>query len=179
MLQEIRIEHYAVVEKLSVRFRAGLNLLTGETGSGKSIVVDALSLLLGARATVDVIRAGCKRARITGVFEVEETPELRRLLDSAGLELEEHELVVERELLDSGKSRAYVNGRFVPLSLLRELAGGLADIHGQHEQQDLFNTRTQLAMLDTFGDQADLVLQGRRGLSTMERLDEAAGRTAR
>ena len=71
MLQEIRVEHYAVVEKLSIRFRAGLNLLTGETGSGKSIVVDALSLLLGARATVDVIRAGCKRARITGVFEVE------------------------------------------------------------------------------------------------------------
>ena len=157
MLQEIRVEHYAVVEKLSVRFRAGLNLLTGETGSGKSIVVDALSLLLGARATVDVIRAGYKRARITGVFEVEETPELHRLLDSSGLELEEHELVVERELLDSGKSRAYVNGRFVPLSLLRELAGGLADIHGQHEQQDLFNTRTQLAMLDAFGDQIDLV----------------------
>ena len=179
MLQEIRVEHYAVVEKLSVRFRAGLNLLTGETGSGKSIVVDALSLLLGARATVDVIRAGCKRARITGVFEVEETPELRRLLDSAGLELEEHELVIERELLDSGKSRAYVNGRFVPLSLLRELAGGLADIHGQHEQQDLFNTRKQLAMLDTFGDQADLVSKVaaayRQWKDSTKRLDELRG----
>ena len=179
MLQEIRVEHYAVVEKLSVRFRAGLNLLTGETGSGKSIVVDALSLLLGARATVDVIRPGYKRARITGVFEVEETPELRRLLDSAGLELEEHELVIERELLDSGKSRAYVNGRFVPLSLLRELAGGLADIHGQHEQQDLFNTRTQLAMLDTFGDQADLVSKVaaayRQWKDSTKRLDELRG----
>ena len=176
MLQEIQVEHYAVVEKLSVRFRAGLNLLTGETGSGKSIVVDALSLLLGARATVDVIRAGCKRARITGVFEVEETPELRRLLDSAGLELEEHELVVERELLDSGKSRAYVNGRFVPLSLLRELAGGLADIHGQHEQQDLFHARTQLAMLDAFADQIDLVSKVatvyRQWKDSTKRLDE-------
>ena len=179
MLQEIRVEHYAVVEKLSIRFRAGLNLLTGETGSGKSIVVDALSLLLGARATVDVIRAGYKRARITGVFEVEETPELRGLLDSAGLELEEHELVVERELLDSGKSRAYVNGRFVPLSLLRELAGGLADIHGQHEQQDLFRARTQLAMLDTFGDQIDLVSKVaaayRQWRDSTKRLDELRG----
>ena len=176
MLQEIRVEHYAVVEKLSIRFRLGLNLLTGETGSGKSIVVDALSLLLGARATVDVIRAGCKRARITGVFEVEETPELRGLLDSAGLELEERELVVERELLDSGKSRAYVNGRFVPLSLLRELAGGLADIHGQHEQQDLFHTRTQLGMLDVFGGHIDLVSRVaaayRQWKDSTKRLDE-------
>ena len=176
MLQEIRVEHYAVVEKLSIRFRPGLNLLTGETGSGKSIVVDALSLLLGARATVDVIRAGCKRARITGVFEVEETPELHSVLDSAGLELEERELVVERELLDSGKSRAYVNGRFVPLSLLRELAGGLADIHGQHEQQDLFHTRTQLGMLDVFGGHIDLVSRVaaayRQWKDSTKRLDE-------
>ncbi len=179
MLQEIRVEHYAVVEKLSIRFRPGLNLLTGETGSGKSIVVDALSLLLGARATVDVIRAGCKRARITGVFEVEETPELHRVLDSAGLELEERELVVERELLDSGKSRAYVNGRFVPLSLLRELAGGLADIHGQHEQQDLFHTRTQLGMLDVFGGHIDLVSRVaaayRQWKDSTKRLDELRG----
>ncbi len=179
MLQEIRVEHYAVVEKLSVRFRAGLNLLTGETGSGKSIVVDALSLLLGARASADVIRSGSRRARITGVFEVEETPELRRLLDDSGLDLEENELVVERELLDSGKSRAYVNGRFVPLSLLRELAGGLADIHGQHEQQDLFHTRTQLAMLDAFADQTALVSQVaaayRQWKDSTKRLDELRG----
>ena len=179
MLQEIRLEHYAVVDKLSVRFRNGLNLLTGETGSGKSIVVDALSLLLGARASVDVIRAGSRRARITGVFEVEETPELRRLLDSSGLDLEENELVVERELLDSGKSRAYVNGRFVPLSLLRELAGGLADIHGQHEQQDLFHARTQLAMLDAFADQIGLVSQVaaayRQWKDSTKRLDELRG----
>ena len=179
MLQEIRVEHYAVVEKLSVRFRAGLNLLTGETGSGKSIVVDALSLLLGARASADVIRSGSRRARITGVFEVEETPDLRRLLDDSGLDLEENELVVERELLDSGKSRAYVNGRFVPLSLLREMAGGLADIHGQHEQQDLFHTRTQLAMLDAFADQTALVSQVaaayRQWRDSTKRLDELRG----
>lgn len=176
MLQEIRVEHYAVVDKLSIKFHRGLNLLTGETGSGKSIVVDALSLLLGARANVDVIRAGCERARITGVFEVEGTPEIRALLDAAELELDGHELVVERELLDSGKSRAYVNGRFVSLSVLRELATGLADIHGQHEQQDLFHIRTQLAMLDTFGRQRNLTFEValvyQRWKETVKRLEK-------
>ncbi|MEX2303548.1 MAG: DNA repair protein RecN [Bryobacterales bacterium] len=149
MLHELNIENYAVVEKLRVRFHGGLNLLTGETGSGKSILVDALSLLLGARATADVIRPGSGRARVSAVFEVEETPALRSLLGASSLEIEQHELILERELLDNGKSRAYVNGRVVTLSLLRELAPSLADIHGQHEQQSLFSTRTQLEMLDT------------------------------
>ena len=149
MLHELNIENYAVVEKLRVRFHGGLNLLTGETGSGKSILVDALSLLLGARATADVIRPGSGRARVSAVFEVEETPALRSLLEASSLEIEQHELILERELLDNGKSRAYVNGRVVTLSLLRELAPLLADIHGQHEQQSLFSTRTQLEMLDT------------------------------
>ena len=89
MLQELNVEGYAVVAKLRVRFQPGLNLLTGETGSGKSIVVDALSLLLGARAATDVIRPGCRRARVAGVFEVTETPALRTLLSESGVELEQ------------------------------------------------------------------------------------------
>ena len=156
MLHELNIENYAVVEKLRVRFHGGLNLLTGETGSGKSILVDALSLLLGARATGDVIRPNSGRARVSGVFEVEETPPLRSLLEASSLEMEQHELIIERELLDNGKSRAYVNGRLVTLSLLRELAPELADIHGQHEQQSLFSVRAQLEMLDAFAGTAEL-----------------------
>jgi DNA repair protein RecN (Recombination protein N) len=154
MLHELNIENYAVVEKLRVRFHGGLNLLTGETGSGKSILVDALGLLLGARAAGDVIRPNSGRARVSGVFEVEETPFLRSLLEASNLEIEQHELIIERELLDNGKSRAYVNGRVVTLSLLRDLAPELADIHGQHEQQSLFSVRTQLEMLDAFGGTA-------------------------
>jgi DNA repair protein RecN (Recombination protein N) len=150
MLHELNIENYAVVEKLRVRFHGGLNLLTGETGSGKSILVDALSLLLGARASGDVIRPNSGRARVSGVFEVEETPALRSLLEASSLEVEQHELIIERELLDNGKSRAYVNGRVATLSLLRDLAPELADIHGQHEQQSLFAVSTQLEMLDAF-----------------------------
>ena len=155
MLQELNVEGYAVVAKLRVRFQPGLNLLTGETGSGKSIVVDALSLLLGARAATDVIRPGCRRARVAGVFEVTETPALRMLLSESGVELEQGELIVEREVLDNGKSRAYVNGRSLTLAFLRSLAPLLGDIHGQHEQQSLFSTRTQLEMLDAFAGTAE------------------------
>lgn len=155
MLHELNIENYAVVEKLRVRFHGGLNLLTGETGSGKSILVDALSLLLGARAVGDVIRPNSGRARVSGVFEVDETPALRTLLEASNLEIEQHELIIERELLDNGKSRAYVNGRLVTLSLLRDLAPELADIHGQHEQQSLFSVHTQLEMLDAFAGTAE------------------------
>ncbi len=155
MLHELNIENYAVVDKLRVRFHDGLNLLTGETGSGKSIVVDALSLLLGARATADVIRPNCAKARVAGIFEAAQTPELRRLLEQTGLELEHGELIVEREVLEGGKSRAYVNGRVVTLAVLRELGAALGDIHGQHEQQSLFSTRTQLEMLDAFAQTSE------------------------
>ena len=113
MLQELNIENYAVVEQLRIRFHAGLNLLTGETGGGKSILVDAFSLLLGARATAEVIRAGSRRARIAGIFEIDTSPPVRQLLEQSGLELEQDELIVEREVLENGKPRAYVNGRVV------------------------------------------------------------------
>src|SRR3954447_8640666 len=135
MLLELVVENYAVVERLRVHFHAGLNLLTGETGSGKSIVVDALGLLLGSRAAADMIRTGAGRARVAGIFEVRDQPGLRRLLETAGLEIEEGELLVEREILGSGKSRAFVGSRPVSVTLLRDLAPFLGDIHGQHDQQ--------------------------------------------
>ena len=159
MLLELDIENYAVVDKLRVRFDRGLNLLTGETGSGKSIVVDALSLLFGARATADVIRPGHKQATISGVFEIGDSPELQEFLETTPLELDEGELIVDREVLESGKSRAYVNGRVVTLAALRELAPLLGDIHGQHEQQNLFAPRAQLNMLDSFATTTELAGQ--------------------
>src|SRR3954454_12912081 len=106
MLLELVVENYAVVERLRVHFHSGLNLLTGETGSGKSIVVDALGLLLGGRASADMIRTGESRARVTGIFEVRES--IRKLLEPAGLDAEDGELLIEREILASGKSRAFV-----------------------------------------------------------------------
>ncbi len=152
MLLELNIEHFVVADRLRLRFGPGLNLLTGETGSGKSIIVDALSLLLGARAGVEVIRPGQSSARVSGVFSAAVSPELATLLDAAGLDFEQSELIVDREVLESGKSRAYINGRPVTLTRLRELAPFLGDIHGQHEQQHLFSTRAQLDMLDAFAE---------------------------
>ncbi len=144
MLVELTVENYAVVEKVRVRFHRGLNLLTGETGSGKSIVVDALALLYGGRASPEMVRTGAERARIAGIFETgaQTLPE--------GIEAEDGELILEREILANGKSRAFVGGRPVTASLLKELARHLGDIHGQHDQQQLFSSAIQREMLDSF-----------------------------
>src|SRR4051812_19922518 len=146
MLLELVVDNYAVVERLRVHFHAGLNLLTGETGSGKSIVVDALGLLLGGRASAEMVRTGEARARIAGIFDVREHASLRKVLEPAGIEAEEGELLIEREVLASGKSRAFVGSRPVAASLLKEIAPFLADIHGQHDQQLLFSTESQRDM---------------------------------
>ena len=157
MLLELVVENYAVVERLRVHFHAGLNLLTGETGSGKSIVVDALGLLLGGRASAEMIRTGEARARVAGIFEVRDQAAVRRLLEPAGLELEDGELLIEREILASGKSRAFVGSRPVAVALLKDLAPFLGDIHGQHDQQLLFSSEAQRDMLDAFAGNRDLL----------------------
>jgi len=159
MLQMLMVENYAVVERLRVPFHPGLNLLTGETGSGKSIVVDSLALLLGGRASADMIRTGEAQAHVAGIFDVRDNNALRKLLETAGLEAEDGELLIEREILASGKSRAFVGSRPVAASLLRELAPCLADIHGQHEQQLLFSADAQRGLLDAFAATAGLVEQ--------------------
>src|ERR1700679_2281772 len=157
MLVELMVENYAVIERVRVRFHRGLNLLTGETGSGKSIVVDALGLLFGGRASADMVRAGADRARISGIFEVPANPALAKLLDAAGIEIEDNELLVEREILANGKSRAFVASRPVTGALLRELAPHLGDIHGQHDQQQLFKSDAQREMLDAFAGSDDAI----------------------
>src|ERR1700704_1298181 len=156
MLLELVVENYAVVERLRVQFHAGLNLLTGETGSGKSIVVDALGLLLGARASADTVRTGEARARVAGIFDVRDHAAVRQMLEPAGLDIEEGELLVEREVLASGKSRAFVGSRPVAVSVLKYLAPLLGDIHGQHDQQLLFSAEAQREMLDSFAGNGEL-----------------------
>ncbi|MCU1325295.1 MAG: replication and repair protein RecN [Bryobacterales bacterium] len=153
MLHELVVENYAVVDRLRVRFHAGLNLLTGETGSGKSIVVDALGLLLGGRASADMIRSGKDRARVSGRFDAPERA--NQALIQAGLETEDGELLLEREILSNGKSRVFVNNRPATVALLKELSGHLGDIHGQHDQQLLFDAAAQLSMLDSFAGVRD------------------------
>jgi DNA repair protein RecN (Recombination protein N) len=156
VLVELAVENYAVIEKARVRFHPGLNLLTGETGSGKSIVVDALGLLLGGRASPEMVRTGAGRARVSGIFEVAESPALAKLLEDAGIEIEDRELLVEREIQAGGKSRAFVCNRSATAALLKDLAVHLADIHGQHDQQQLFSPAVQCDMLDAYAGAADL-----------------------
>ncbi len=157
MLVELGVENYAVIESIRVRFHRGLNLLSGETGSGKSIVVDALALLLGGRASAEMIRAGAEQARITGIFELAPTPRLNAILETAGIEIEDHELLIEREILANGKSRAFVGNRPATAALLRDLAPHLGDIHGQHDQQQLFSSSVQREMLDAFANLHDVL----------------------
>ena len=157
MLLELVVENYAVIERARVRFHAGLNLLTGETGSGKSIVVDALGLLLGGRASADAVRRGAERARVAGIFEVSNHARIRQLLEPLGFATEDGELLVEREILAEGKSRAYIGSRPASASVLKELAPSLADIHGQHDQQLLFREDAQRDMLDAFAGSSDLL----------------------
>jgi DNA repair protein RecN (Recombination protein N) len=159
MLVDLVVENYAVIERVRLRLHAGLNLLTGETGSGKSIVVDALGLLLGARASAEMVRSGAERARVSGVFEITPTPALTKLLEDAGIETEENELLIEREIQASGKSRAMVGNRPATAALLKDLAPHLGDIHGQHDQQQLFSPAVQCEMLDAFAGEDALLAE--------------------
>ncbi|MDX2152198.1 MAG: DNA repair protein RecN [Bryobacteraceae bacterium] len=154
MLLELLVENFAVVERIRVRFHPGFNLLTGETGSGKSIIVDALGLLFGGRAGADMVRSGADRARISGVFDLPEAA--ASVLEDAGVDTSEAELILEREIQANGKSRAFLNSRPATAALLKDLAPFLGDIHGQHDQQRLFSSGQQLAMLDAFAGAADL-----------------------
>ena len=181
MLVELAIENYAVIESIRVRFHRGLNLLSGETGSGKSIVVDALALLLGGRASAEMVRGGAERARITGIFEIAATRPLTAVLENAGIQIEDHELLIEREILANGKSRAFVGNRPATAALLRDLAPHLGDIHGQHDQQQLFSPAVQLEMLDAFAgvqnvlaEVGALYARWRASARELEQLDSTA-----
>jgi DNA repair protein RecN (Recombination protein N) len=159
MLALLNITNFALIRQLSVEFDRGLNLLTGETGSGKSIIVDALGILVGGRFSSDMIKAGETHASVEGLFIVGAHEQLAAALDAAGIEATGAdggiELVVRRELSASGRGKIFVNNRLATLSLLRELRPFLVDIHGQGEQQTLFDPDTHLEILDAYAGLAD------------------------
>ena len=161
MLALLNISNIALIEDLRVEFDAGLNLLTGETGSGKSIIVDALGVLIGGRFTSDLLKSGAERGFIEGLFSVTRSPEFDLLLARAGiLNLDDEageqrdagsrELIIRRELSNSGRNKIFINNQLATQSLLRDLRPFLVDIHGQGDQQTLFDPQTHLNLLDAF-----------------------------
>ena len=151
MLLEISIKNFAIIESISLNFEKGMTVLTGETGAGKSIIIDAMNMMLGARATTEVIRHGAPKAEIEGLFSIESNRALEEIFDEQGLELSD-EIIIRREILQNGRSISRVNGQMVNLSVLRTIGQQLVDIHGQHDQEELMRPHRHIQMLDEFGD---------------------------
>ena len=151
MLLEISIKNFAIIESISLNFEKGMTVLTGETGAGKSIIIDAMNMMLGARATTDVIRHGAPKAEIEGLFSFENSRVLTEIFAEQGLELGD-EIIIRREILRNGRSISRVNGQLVNLSVLKLIGQHLVDIHGQHDQEELMRPQLHIQMLDEFGD---------------------------
>jgi DNA repair protein RecN (Recombination protein N) len=186
MLREIHIENFAIIDHLELSFEAGLNILTGETGAGKSILVDALELLLGARADLDQIRTGSDQAVVEAVITVPDKGKLREsLLTQDILDPDEEDLILRRVISRSGKGRILVNGHLSTLAALQEVGRALVDIHGQHDHQSLLFTDHQLDLLDAYGKLPPLREQYADGyqqwkalkaeLESLERLQQEKG----
>lgn len=156
MLTLLNISNIALIDDLTVEFDRGLNLLTGETGSGKSIIVDALGVLIGGRFSSDLLKAGSDRGSIEGSFVMEGNAALKTLLLDSGIEADGYEIIIRRELAAGGRNKIFINHQLATQSLLRELQPYLADIHGQGDQQTLFDPRTHIELLDAFAGAASL-----------------------
>jgi DNA repair protein RecN (Recombination protein N) len=149
VLLELRVENYAVIDSLTVEFAPGLNLLTGETGAGKSILIDALSLLLGDKASSEMVRHGAEKAVVSGVFECEEKS-LKKVLEENGIEPEDGHIIVKREIAAGGKGRVFINNQPATVALLRQLAPALASIHAQNETILAFDAPARMNLLDAY-----------------------------
>lgn len=171
MLQLLSISNVALIDDLRVEFDGALNLLTGETGSGKSIIVDALGVLIGGRFTSELLKSGAERGSIEGLFSLTPNPQLETLLENSGLQNGD-ELIVRRELSATGRNKIFINNQLATQTLLRDLRPFLVDIHGQGDQQTLFNPDTHLELLDSFAGHFALrgeVAEAYERLSSLER----------
>jgi DNA repair protein RecN (Recombination protein N) len=172
MIETLRIEGLAVVERAELEFDRGLNVLTGETGAGKSIVLGALALLVGARGSAERVREGAREASVEAVFRTDGLPELEAELAQRGLEPDDHGLVVRRTIAANGRSRAWVAGKLVPVSTLADLFAARIEISSQHESQALLRPEAQRRLLDAQGGLLDRRLAVQRGYEALLRCDE-------
>jgi DNA repair protein RecN (Recombination protein N) len=169
MLHSLYVKNYALIEEIGVTFERGLNIITGETGAGKSILIDALSLLLGERASADVVRKGAEKAIVEGRFDVAGAPKIQSLLKENDIESSD-EMIVRREISAKGQSRCFINDSPVPLALLKEAGDVLVDLHGQHDHQTLLRPETHIDFLDDFGGDESLLSEYRQSYKKLSDL---------
>lgn len=172
MLTELRIRNFAIIEQVTLPLAPGFNVLSGETGAGKSIIVGALGLLLGERASADLIRSGAEKATVEGVFDIGELEDVSALADERGIEVEEETLVLKREIGANGRGRAWINGTTVTAAVLAEIGRQLVNLHGQHDAQTLLDSESQRRILDAFGGaekQSEVVRETHAELSAVRR----------
>lgn len=152
MLKELRIKNYAVIDELNIEFKRGLNIMTGETGAGKSIIIESLGLILGDKVSDEIIRSGEDSATVEAVIDVSNIKKAGEILKDSGIEIDEDDLIIRRQVSRSGRNKNYINGNAVNLSTLRSIGNMLVDIHGQHEHQTLLYPENHCAVLDSFGN---------------------------
>lgn len=157
MLEELRIKNFVLIEDLTLKFDYGFNVLTGETGAGKSILIDALSAVLGEKMTTDMIRSGFDKAVVEAVFNIASTPHIFSILDELGIDCEDNTLVLRRELFSTGKGRCFVNATQIPINKLKEISDYLVDIHGQNEHQNIVRIAKHREILDAFANHQKLL----------------------
>ncbi len=170
MLRSFEVKDYALIEHISVEFGSGLNIITGETGAGKSILIDAMGLLLGERASTEVVRKGANKSVVEGIFDVEGNKKVKILLAENDIEFYP-ELILRREISLRGSNRCFANDTPVSLLIIKELGNLLVDLHGQHEHQSLLRTETHINYLDEFGDYDDLMIKYRKTYDELVRTE--------
>ncbi|MEG0286856.1 MAG: DNA repair protein RecN [Vagococcus sp.] len=150
MIQELSVQDFAIISSLNIEFKEGMTVLTGETGAGKSIIIDAMGLLVGGRGSSDFIRDGMDRCRIEGSFYIENKEYMASYLEEKGIEMPDDLLIIQREIFRNGRNNCRINGQLVNTKVLREVGQQLVDIHGQNEHQELMNPIHHLSLLDEF-----------------------------
>ncbi len=178
MLRQVRIENLVLARELLLEFDPGLNLITGETGAGKSLIVGAIALALGGRGEAAMVRQGEERAIVEALFDVRERPDLQHRLSRAGYDVKGNEILVRREVGADGRSRGFLNGASVTIALLKDLLAGLIEMHGQHEPQTLFQPELHRAILDRFGGHEELLAEVRRESTAIREIDQKLGELA-
>jgi DNA repair protein RecN (Recombination protein N) len=169
MLKTLLIKDYALIENIQVEFGKGLNIITGETGAGKSIIIDAMNLLLGDRASTDVVRKGASKSIVEGIFEIRGNKKVEKLLSENEIDFDD-QLIVRREISLKGTNRCFLNDTPVTLNIIKDIGDLLVDLHGQHEHQSLLRTETHIEMLDEFGNHNSLIEEFQKSSSKLNKL---------